>query len=157
MNDRLRVTVKDARTVHRASEPSETCRVHRAHDPAQEQLEPPPRRVRRTRQRTESGFTLIELLIVIVILGVLSGIVVFAVSGIQDRGNAAACKTDKKTVLVAVEAYYAKKGTYPDAGEQGWLQLTVGLDQLLRDRPAGTGYTITLGAGGIVTATGACT
>ncbi len=117
----------------------------------------PTRRVHRSRRPNESGFTLIELLIVIVILGVLSGIVVFAVSGIQDRGNAAACKTDKKTVLVAVEAFYAKNGEYPDAGEAGWLQLTVGLDQLLRDRPAGNGYTITLGAGGLVTATGACT
>jgi prepilin-type N-terminal cleavage/methylation domain-containing protein len=109
------------------------------------------------RARNESGFTLIELLIVIVILGVLSGIVVFAVSGIQDRGNAAACRTDKKTVLVAVEAFYAKNGTYPAAGDAGWLQLTVGVDQLLRERPAGSGYTITLGAGGIVTASGACT
>jgi prepilin-type N-terminal cleavage/methylation domain-containing protein len=131
------------RTVHGASRQRPTRRVHRcAHAP---------------RKRTESGFTLIELLIVIVILGVLSGIVVFAVSGIQDRGNAAACKTDKKTVLVAVEAYYAKNGAYPAAGDAGWLQLTVGVDQLLRDKPAGTGYTITLGVGGQVTATGACT
>jgi prepilin-type N-terminal cleavage/methylation domain-containing protein len=129
MKDRLRATVREHQT----------------------------RRVHRSRRRNESGFTLIELLIVIVILGVLSGIVVFAVSGIQDRGNAAACKTDKKTVLVAVEAYYAKKGSYPDAGEPGWIQLTVGLDQLLRDRPTGNGYTITLGPNGLVTATGACT
>ncbi|HEY0616019.1 MAG TPA: prepilin-type N-terminal cleavage/methylation domain-containing protein [Kribbella sp.] len=107
--------------------------------------------------RNESGFTLIELLIVIVILGVLSGIVVFAVSGIQDRGNAAACKTDKKTVQVAVEAYYAKNGTYPPAGDAGWLQLTVGVNQLLRERPVGNGYTITLGVGGLVSADGACT
>jgi prepilin-type N-terminal cleavage/methylation domain-containing protein len=112
---------------------------------------------RRLRKKNESGFTLIELLIVIVILGVLSGIVVFAVSGIQDRGNAAACKTDKKTVQVAVEAYYAKKGSYPPAGDPGWLVLTVGVDQLLRDKPAGDGYTITLGIGGLVTASGACT
>lgn len=147
MIDRLRATVPDARTDQRASEPSATCRAVRSRT----------RRVHRNHQRNESGFTLIELLIVIVILGVLSGIVVFAVSGIQDRGNAAACKTDKKTVLVAVEAFYAKNGAYPPAGDPGWLQLTVGVDQLLRERPAGTGYTITLGAGGIVTASGACT
>lgn len=111
----------------------------------------------RTRTRNQSGFTLIELLVVIVILGVLSGVVVFAVSGIQDRGNAAACKTDKKSVEVAVEAYYAKNGTYPPAGDPGWLELTVGVNQLLRSRPVGDGYTITLGVNGLVTAAGACT
>ena len=138
MKDRLRAAVLAARTVHRAPNQRSTRRVHR-------------------RTKNESGFTLIELLIVIVILGVLSGIVVFAVSGIQDRGNAAACKTDKKTVLVAVEAYYAKNGTYPPAGDPGWLELTVGVNQLLRERPTGSGYTITLGVGGLVTAAGACT
>ncbi|MFC6161928.1 type II secretion system protein [Kribbella jiaozuonensis] len=114
-------------------------------------------RNQRTRTRNQSGFTLIELLVVIVILGVLSGVVVFAVSGIQDRGNAAACKTDKKSVEVAVEAYYAKNGTYPPAGDPGWLELTVGVNQLLRSRPVGDGYTITLGVNGLVTAAGACT
>jgi prepilin-type N-terminal cleavage/methylation domain-containing protein len=143
MNDRLRVAVNGARTVQHARPPADPDR--------------PIRRVHRVRRRTEAGFTLIELLIVIVILGVLSGIVVFAVSGIQDRGNAAACKTDKKTVQVAVEAYYAKNGAYPAAGDAGWLQLTVGLDQMLREKPVGDGYVITLGVGGLVTASGACT
>lgn len=145
MRDRLRAFA--ARTVHRA--PNRQLDHH------------PRRRVHRLaatrRPKNESGFTLIELLIVIVILGVLSGIVVFAVSGIQDRGNASACRTDKKTVQVAVEAYYAKNGAYPPAGDAGWLELTVGVNQLLRERPAGTGYTITLGVGGLVTASGACT
>ena len=144
MEHRLRAAVLAARTVHRASNHRSTRRVHR-------------RARELTQRKNESGFTLIELLIVIVILGVLSGIVVFAVSGIQDRGNAAACKTDKKTVQVAVEAFYAKNGVYPAAGDPGWLQLTVGVDQLLRDKPTGTGYTITLGVNGLVTATGACT
>ncbi|MFC0629043.1 type II secretion system protein [Kribbella deserti] len=108
-------------------------------------------------RRNQAGFTLIELLVVIVILGVLSGIVVFAVGGIQDRGNTAACKTDKKTVQVAVEAYFAKTGAYPDAGAAGWTQLTSGLNQLLREQPSGSGYVIVLGANGAVTATGACT
>ena len=48
----------------------------------------------------ESGFTLIELVIVIVILGVLAGIVIFAVGGITDNGNVAACKSRSvKTVF----------------------------------------------------------
>src|SRR3978361_908398 len=65
--------------------------------------------------REESGFTLIELLIVIVILGILAAIVVFAVNGIQDRGAASACKADVETVTVAAEAYDAQEGRYaPD-------------------------------------------
>jgi type II secretion system protein G len=67
----------------------------------------------RQARKNEGGFTLIELLIVIVILGVLAGIVVFSVRGIQDRGDTAACKANVATVETAVEAYYAKHGSYP--------------------------------------------
>ena len=65
-------------------------------------------------RRKESGFTLIELLIVIVILGVLAAVVVFAVGAFNDRGQTAACKSDAKAVEVAVEAYRANEGKYPD-------------------------------------------
>src|SRR3954466_6848377 len=65
------------------------------------------------RAREEGGFTLIELMIVIVILGILAGIVLFAVGGITDRGTVAACKTDLSTIQTGVEAYYAKTGGYP--------------------------------------------
>jgi general secretion pathway protein G len=68
----------------------------------------------RDARRKEEGFTLVELLIVIVILGVLAGIVVFAVNGITDRGTLAACKADVNTVQVAAEAYYAKNNDYAD-------------------------------------------
>jgi len=61
----------------------------------------------------DEGFTLIELLIVIVILGILAAVVVFAVGGITDKGQTSACKADKKTYEVAVEAYYAQEGAYP--------------------------------------------
>jgi len=65
--------------------------------------------IRRVREN-EKGFTLIELLIVVVILGVLAGIVVFAVSNFNGQGVAAACKSDVKNVEIASEAYYAQKG-----------------------------------------------
>jgi prepilin-type N-terminal cleavage/methylation domain-containing protein len=49
----------------------------------------------------DDGFTLIELLIVIVILGVLATVVVFAVGGITDRGSDSAEAADEKTLLVS--------------------------------------------------------
>jgi len=69
----------------------------------------------RAARANEDGFTLIELLLVIIILGVLAGIVVFAVNGINDRGNASACKSDKKNVEIASEAYYAKFSKWADS------------------------------------------
>ena len=59
----------------------------------------------------DQGFTLVELLIVIVILGILATIVVFAVRGITDQGQESSCKATAKTYEVAIEAYYAQYGT----------------------------------------------
>lgn len=68
----------------------------------------------RVARENDSGFTLIELLITIVILGVLAGVVVFAVATFSDDGKLVACKADKKNVEVAVEAYHAKNpNTWP--------------------------------------------
>lgn len=113
----------------------------------------------RAARENESGFALIELLIVIVILGVLAGIVVFAVSAFNNDGVAAACKSDAKNVEVASEAYYAKTG--------GWA---TNMDALvtanyLKQKPNSTKYTITYTQGtattestvtGAITGGGAC-
>ena len=69
-------------------------------------------RQRRKHSQDESGFTLIELLVVIIILGVLSAVVVFAVTGVGDKGTAAAEATDVKTLRTAEEAFCAQKGYY---------------------------------------------
>lgn len=62
-------------------------------------------RVARRRRKGEEGFTLIELLVVIAILSVLAAIVVFNVTGVKNRGDAAACSTDVKSVQSAVDAW----------------------------------------------------
>ena len=59
-------------------------------------------------KRNEEGFTLIELLIVIIVLGILAAIVVFAVSGTKKDATAATCKTDFKSVELSAEAVVAK-------------------------------------------------
>jgi prepilin-type N-terminal cleavage/methylation domain-containing protein len=56
----------------------------------------------------DRGFTLVELLIVIVILGILATVTVFAVRGITDRGEENSCAIDERTIATAVESYFAQ-------------------------------------------------
>lgn len=106
-------------------------------------------RLRAARQN-QNGFTLTELLIVIVILGVLAGIVVFAVAGITDRGTKAACAADKRTVMTAVEAYHAEYAAYPPGANDNERMDELVSKNLLRDRPRSTKYSITLDGAGVV-------
>ena len=57
----------------------------------------------------QGGFTLVELLVVIAILGILAAIVVFAVAGVGDKGQAAADKTTCSVLQTAEEGYYANQ------------------------------------------------
>jgi len=54
------------------------------------------------------GFTLIELLIVIVVLGVLAAVVIFALGGITGKSQLAACQADGATVSTAIAAFHAQ-------------------------------------------------
>jgi general secretion pathway protein G len=62
-------------------------------------------------QNDEKGFTLIELLIVVVVLGILAAVTVFGLSGSASQSAQSACKTDVRTVEVAVEAFHANSVT----------------------------------------------
>jgi len=64
-----------------------------------------------TPEKKDKGFTLIELLIVIVILGILATVVVFAVGGIRDSADESVCLTRQSEVATAAEAYFATEGT----------------------------------------------
>jgi general secretion pathway protein G len=105
----------------------------------------------------EGGFTLTELLITIVILGVLAGIVVFAVTGFTGRGKDTACQTDRKNVEIAAEAYYAKYGAYPaNAGDSDANIQDLITEGYLKEAPSKLHYTITLADNGTVTGPPLC-
>src|SRR3954469_7389286 len=119
----------------------------------------------RTRSRgdqnlLERGFTLVELLIVIVILGILASIVVFAVGNLGSNAKANACSTEKSTISTALEAYKANTGAYPANGPGAVVAMNYltgtngavvppGVGTLLKSVP--TGYTIGNGTG-VITA-----
>ncbi|MEJ7765630.1 MAG: prepilin-type N-terminal cleavage/methylation domain-containing protein, partial [Acidimicrobiales bacterium] len=76
----------------------------------------------------QGGFTLVELLVVVVILGILSAVVVFAVRNSSGNGKAAAVATDARTIRTAQEAYCAQAGKYAER-----------MEQLIGDEPATPG------------------
>ncbi len=71
---------------------------------------------RRTPTR-DDGFSLTELLVVIVVLGVLAGIVVFAMRGSTTGAQEAATATDAQVLRNAEEAYHAQYGRYASESE----------------------------------------
>jgi general secretion pathway protein G len=85
-------------------------------------------------RKHEEGFTLIELLIVIVVLGILSAIVLFAVGNARDDAVSSACKTEAKTIQTAEEAVKANTGSY--------AEISALVPDYLKDTPQK--YTVTL-------------
>jgi prepilin-type N-terminal cleavage/methylation domain-containing protein len=104
----------------------------------------------------DKGFTLVELLIVIVILGVLATVTVFAVNGITSKAKASSCQADTSSLNTAIEAYNAGEGSYP-ATLPALATATAGGQTYLKTLPANyaTRFTYTA-ATGTLTPTTTC-
>jgi len=76
------------------------------------------------RKQTRGGFTLVEILLVIAIIGILTGVLIFAMGGTQDKA-----KKDSTALLIgqvssALERYMLHIGHFPSEDEGGLSALT---------------------------------
>lgn len=71
---------------------------------------------------SSSGFTLIELLVVIAIIGLLSAIILAALTTARSKGNDARRYSDMHTLQQALALYYSNHGSYPiDASQKTYV------------------------------------
>lgn len=84
----------------------------------------------------DCGFTLVEILIVVLTLGLLAAIVVFAIGGTRSDSVSSVCRSDVRAIQTAAEAVYTTSGSYP--GTSSGLLASAHTNSSLKDWPGGT-------------------
>lgn len=73
---------------------------------------------------TNKGFTLIELMIVVVIIGILAAIAIPKFQDVTSSAENAACRSNMKTIITALNLYLVEHNQYPGAFEgHRWRQI----------------------------------
>lgn len=89
------------------------------------------------RARTQSGMTLMELMIVVVIIGVLAGISVFAYSAFIRRSRASEATTMLASIANREDSYRAEFGRFASAGSSSPPSTSLGLSNAWPTTPPG--------------------
>jgi len=84
------------------------------------------------------GFTILELIVVVAIIGILTSIILFAISDSREKGRNARRHRDAHEIRSALNLYVTDNGTYPTNGSE-WEIIIDGTDYLTNDLE-GAGY-----------------
>lgn len=86
--------------------------------------------------RRRRGFTLIEVLLVLVIIGLLAGVAIFAIGGTQDQANIDTTRAKLKQLETALERFSLRFGRLP-TNEEGLNALISGPQDMEDQQPTG--------------------
>ena len=85
------------------------------------------------------GFSLVEIMVVVIIIGLLAGVVTYAVTNHLDKAKVRRARADISQYAGAVDLYYADKGRFPDPRD-GLKALVPEYVKVLRNDPWGRPY-----------------
>src|SRR3990172_371808 len=102
----------------------------------------------------KSGFTLIEVLIVVAIIGLLASIVLVGLGAFRGRGRDARRIADIRETQNALELFYTKNNSYPNANSWSALETAltganIGVSKISQD-PLGASRSYGYGPGPVV-------
>lgn len=93
----------------------------------------------RLHSSVRSAFSLVEVMVVVVIIGLLAGVVTYAVTNHLDKAKVRRARADIANYAGAIDLYYGDKGHFPDVRD-GLKVLVPEYLKVLRNDPWGRPY-----------------